>query len=226
VARELPQALDAWFLVHGRRFPWRDAEGPGVLRGDGRLDPWRLLLTEVCLQQTRAERVADFLEGFFARFPDAASIRASEVAELEQILRPLGLHRRRARKLRALAEAIGARGDVVPLQRDDLDALPGVGHYVAAAVRCVLLGVREATLDVNMARVLERAIVTRSHADLRRDEGLRAWARLLAEQAPDARRFNWGMLDLGAMVCTARKPRCGACPVREWCHFGGTPSTS
>ena len=220
------RALDAWFLQDGRSFPWRVGEGAatGPLAVDGRLDPWRVLVTEVLLQQTRAERVAGFVEGFFARFPDAAAVRDVEVSALETELRPLGLHLRRARCLRLLVEAVGARGDEVPLEREALEALPGVGHYVAAAVRCVLLGVREATLDVNMARVLERAIVTRAHADLRRDEGLRAWAQLLVEQAPDARRFNWGMLDLGAMVCTAGKPRCGGCPVAGGCRHSSTGS--
>jgi A/G-specific adenine glycosylase len=201
-----PSAVDAWYSVHGRSFSWRRGE----------LQPWQILVTECLLQQTQSPRVDAFLGLFFReiRSLDDLADRAEE--GLAALLRPLGLHQKRARTLRALALALRAVGRI-PTTREELLALPGVGPYVAHAFLCATRGERVAMLDVNFVRILERRFAQRVLADERDDPVLAALATALIARAPDPRRFNWAMLDLGALVCTARAPRCIACPVARGC---------
>ena len=199
--------LERWFATEGRDFPWRHEV----------TSPWQLLVTETLLQQTRAARVSAILEPFFEVFPTHRHVLRAEERALAAVLRPLGLHRRRATTLLALAAEVHRRGGV-PRRKTSLLSLPGVGPYVASAVRCVAWGAREATLDVNMARVIERAISGRDRADIRTDTRLDRASRRLVKAAADPRRFNWAMLDLGALVCRASRPRCPICPVRAHCR--------
>jgi len=210
---EVLERLLRWYQVHGRQLPWR-AEGWGE---------WRLVVTEILLQQTPADRVAGFVTGFFRRYPTATHLAATQRRRLEEDLKPLGLQRRRASRLKLLAEWIDEHKEL-PEDRRGLMALPGIGPYVAAAVMATLRGQPIATVDVNMARFIERVFGPRSRADIRYDPHVNDTARKLALKAPSAKDFNWAVLDLSAFHCTARNPRCSDCPIRPCCPTGASRS--
>lgn len=216
--------LEAWYPAHARDLPWRG----------GGLPEWVALVCEVLLQQTPAARVAALLPVIEDVFGTPARVAATTVEALEGHLRPLGLHRRRARALHALAVAVLARGDV-PRDRVDLLRLPGVGPYVCNAFLSAARGYALPGLDVNFARVIERTTARRILADVRSDPWLDAAAHALTDVASDPRALNWAILDLGALVCHARAPSCAVCPLLARCRWarrrgtraaGGQPGAS
>lgn len=117
-------ALVDWYEEHGRHLPWRSS---------GAFHPWQVLVIEILLQQTQAPRVAAFIPAFFDRYPTLSRLRACGESAIAEALRPLGLHRRRAARLCALAVRLEELGGRVPRHRAELEALPGVGEYVASA---------------------------------------------------------------------------------------------
>lgn len=197
-----------WFETAARAFPWRAVDAT----------PYIQVLTEVLVQQTRAENVAAMLPHILSRYPDWQSLSRGRIADLEQLLRPLGLWRRRARALKNLATALSERNWKWPADRSELETLPAVGQYVASAVRIFVHQEREPLLDTNMARLLERYFGTRILADIRYDPWLQGLARSLVSRE-DPRHVNWAVLDFGALICTARRPRCPQCPLRTGCRF-------
>lgn len=204
--RAFRRRLLAWYVVHGRRFPWRRTNEPS----------YRMIVAEVLLQRTRAETVAAFYSTFFRRFPSWRRLGAAQPWQLERFLRPLGLWRRRADTLVRLASAINARRGRLPREREEIEGLPGVGQYVANAVQLIRWRIPAPLLDVNMARVLERYFGPRCLADIRYDPYLQSLAWRLVDDG-DSLSTSWAILDLGAMVCMRRLPRCGACPLRRGC---------
>ncbi|MBX3316391.1 MAG: hypothetical protein KF902_05950 [Phycisphaeraceae bacterium] len=197
-----------WFSSSAREFPWRAKDAT----------PYLQVLTEVLVQQTRAESVAAALPAIVRKYPGWRSLAKAKVSELERVLKPLGLWRRRARALKNLASALHARCLKWPVERDELESLPAVGQYVASAVRIFVHGQREPLVDVNMARVLERYFGSRTLADIRHDPWLQELARQVVSEE-DPRLVNWAVLDFGALVCTARNPRCPTCPLRKSCLY-------
>jgi A/G-specific adenine glycosylase len=145
-----------WYDEKGRDFPWR---------GEG-ADLYRVILAELLLQRTRAETVAAFYDQFTLRFPSWQSLAESTVEEIGQLLKPIGLWRRRAVSLLALATEMAARGGDFPATRTDVKALPGVGQYIANSILLFSAGRAEPLLDVNMARVLERLFGPRRLVDI------------------------------------------------------------
>lgn len=196
-----------WFQANGRDFPWRR---PG-------LDLYTHAVTEVLVQRTRADVVARHLPGFLSEFPNWESLADAPDHALEDALRPIGLHRRRARALRALA-AHRLATDRFPSHRADLERFPGVGQYVASAILLFEYGLPEPLLDSNMARMLERFERPRTNADIRTDPFLQEASRVLVGAA-DPVIVNWATLDLGALVCKPRVPDCPACPLLEKCNW-------
>lgn len=197
-----------WFKRSARQFPWRSPSA----------SPYELIVSEVLLQRTRAETVSAFFPWFIKRFPGWAELAVASEEELRSFLQPIGLWRRRAASLRALAAEMTARGGVFPTTREELETLPAVGQYVANAAIVFYHGGREPLLDTNMARVLERCFAPRKLADIRYDPWLQALAKTVVDHR-DARELNWAVLDLAAMVCTIRNPACEACPLNSFCRF-------
>ena len=156
-------------------------------------DPYAVLVSEVMLQQTRVGRVAGRYEAWLQRWPTAADLAAAPLADVLGAWVGLG-YNRRALRLREACAAVARDG-----WPDDLTELPGVGPYTAAAVGAFAFGRDEVAMDTNVCRVLSR-----TGGALSPSEG-RTGA------------FNHAAMDLGAMVCTARRPRCGPCPLRAWC---------
>lgn len=198
-----------WAGANGRRLPWRQ---PGQ-------SLYQLIVTEVLLQQTRAETVSRVYDDFFGAYPDWNSLASADLAELQDMLRPVGIWRRRSTRLVELAQRVLELGGALPTERDDLEKLPAVGQYVASAALLFQGVSREPLLDSGMARVLERFFGPRVLADIRHD----AYLQKLAREVVDCDKpieANWSILDLAALVCRVREPRCFDCTLREMCRHG------
>ncbi|MCU1475073.1 A/G-specific adenine glycosylase [Amnibacterium sp.] len=203
-------AVIDWFAANARDLPWRR---PGF-------SAWGTLVSEFMLQQTPVSRVVPILEAWLERWPTPADLATAPPAEVLRAWGRLG-YPRRALALHACATAIAERhGNRVPEDVDALLALPGIGDYTARAVAVFAHGSRHPVVDTNVRRVLARAVagVAQPGApNARRD--LPAMAALLPEDLAAQRAFNAGVMELGAVVCTARAPRCGRCPLAATCAW-------
>lgn len=199
----------AWFRRNGRTFPWRAVSTTRYAQ----------IVSELLLQRTRAETVATFFPRFVKRFPGWSALAEATETDLRTFLEPIGLWRRRATTLQDLAREMQKRRGRFPATRKDIEALPGVGQYIANATLMFCHRAREPLLDVNMARVLERCFAPRKLVDIRHDPWLQALARAVVNH-DRAREINWAVLDLAATICRPRNPRCGVCPLNTCCRFG------
>jgi A/G-specific adenine glycosylase len=206
----ISEPVSAWFRASGRDLPWRR---PGFTA-------WGTLVSEVMLQQTPVARVIPRLEQWLQRWPTPAALAAVPSGEAVRAWDRLG-YPRRALNLHAAAVAITERhGGVVPEEVDALLALPGVGEYTARAVAVFAYGHRHPVVDTNVRRVLARAIDGEAEPgppSTRRD--LAAMETQLPEDLADARLANAAIMELGAIVCTARAPRCADCPIADRCAW-------
>jgi A/G-specific adenine glycosylase len=202
--------VNAWFLRNQRDLPWRADGYPA----------WGILVSEIMLQQTPVARVIPRLEEWLARWPTPAALAAASPGDAVRAWERLG-YPRRALHLHSAAVAITERhGGVVPSDVDELLALPGIGDYTARAVAAFAYGKRHPVVDTNVRRVLARAIDGDGEAgpaSTRRD--LAAMEAQLPIEPGAARVFNAGVMELGAVVCTARSPRCDACPIADQCAW-------
>jgi A/G-specific adenine glycosylase len=198
-------AILAWYLAVRRDLPWRRTT-----------DPYRILVSEVMLQQTQVARVVPYYEAWLERFPSEAALASAPAADVLRLWSGLG-YNRRALALQA-ACAVVAR-DGWPSDVEGLMALPGVGPYTAAAVASFAFGVQAAAVDTNVRRVIERLDRRR-----RRPPEL---ARRAQSLVPDGRAADWNqaMMELGATVCAARVPECDACPAAS-CRSRGRPDVA
>jgi A/G-specific adenine glycosylase len=186
-------ALLAWYSRVRRPLPWRETR-----------EPYAVLVSEVMLQQTQALRVVPYFERWLMVFPDPAALAAAPTRAVLDAWSGLG-YNRRALALKAAAAHVAEHG-----WPEDLESLPGVGPYTAAAVGSFAFGAQVAAIDTNVRRVLARREGPRAPAALR--------ARV-AELVPEGRAatFNQAMMELGATVCRPRTPQCAACPVQAGC---------
>ncbi len=178
------------------------------------------------LQQTQVSRVLDFYPRFLDRFPTLEHLARARPRAVREAWQGLGYYRR-AENLHALAHTVVAdHGGAIPHRTDQLRRLPGVGRYTAGAVAAFAFERRVPAVDTNVARVLTRAFVSgkRGQKGQRGGDGEeRLWAlaeRLLPKSRRAAWEFNQALMDLGATICVARKPRCEICPVRAACKTG------
>lgn len=194
-----------WYQAARRDLPWRRTR-----------DPWRILLSEVMLQQTRVPVVIPYYEKFLDRYPTPEALAAAPEAEFLALWSGLGYYAR-ARNLERAARAIAGRG-AFPRSYEELVALPGVGEYTAAAVASIAFGLPYAVLDGNVLRVLSRTTAEKG------DIGSQAVRVRLKEQAQlllDPKRageFNQAVMELGATVCLPKNPQCLLCPWRDHCE--------
>ncbi|GHP19813.1 A/G-specific adenine glycosylase [Rhodococcus sp. NKCM2511] len=208
-----PEALLGWFDTDGRDLPWRR---PGVTA-------WQILMSEIMLQQTPVVRVAPIWEQWVQRWPVPSAMAASSQAEVLRAWGKLGYPRRALRLhecSRVLAEDYG---DEVPRDVDTLLGLPGIGAYTARAVATFAYGQRVPVVDTNVRRVVARALhgnaepgnpsTTRDLADVEQ---------LLPVSVPRAARYSAALMELGALICTAKNPACLLCPLPEcaWIEAG------
>lgn len=212
--RGFQSCLLRWYRNCGRNMPWRR---PGE-------SPYRLIVTEFLLQRTHAERVASIYSSFFNRYPSWVSLANAQRPDLVSILKPLGLWRRRVDVIKNLANAIHARRGRLPSARQEIENLPGVGQYIANSIELIRWNVPRPLLDVNMSRVLERYFGPRKLADIRHDPFLQDLAQEVVSSTNEALLLNWAVLDLGALVCTVRDPRCHSCPLQAGCIIVNPPT--
>ncbi|MHA7987070.1 HhH-GPD family protein [Rathayibacter sp. CAU 1779] len=216
-AAELAGTLNAWFRLEARDLPWRR---PGF-------GAWGILVSEVMLQQTPVVRVIPRLREWLDRWPTPADLAATPQSEAIRAWAGLG-YPRRALRLHACAVAITERhGGAVPRDVDALLALPGIGDYTARAVAAFAYGERHPVVDTNVRRVLARCVDGQGEPappNARRD--LAAMDAVLPADPSEARVFNAAAMELGAVVCTARSPRCDVCLVAGLCAWraAGAPA--
>jgi A/G-specific adenine glycosylase len=205
----------AWQRLHGRHgLPWQ-----------GTRDAYRIWLSEVMLQQTQVSTVLDYFDRFRARFPDVAALAAAPLDDVLALWSGLGYYSR-ARNLHRCAQAVVAEhGGAFPRSSHALATLPGIGRSTAAAIAALAYGERAAILDGNVKRVLTR--VLGFDGDLSRAASERElWQHavaLLPDRDVDV--YTQGVMDLGATLCTLRRPACGRCPLQRRCaaHAAGEP---
>jgi A/G-specific adenine glycosylase len=207
-AAQASELLD-WYDRHRRDLPWRAA--PGVVP-----DPYRVWLSEIMLQQTTVTAVAPYFDRFVARWPD---VRALAGAPLDDVLRAwagLGYYAR-ARNLHACAKAVVERcGGTFPATEVELGELPGIGPYTAAAIAAIAFGVRAAAVDGNVERVVARLHAVEEELPAAKPRLRALAARLVPSQRTGD--FAQAMMDLGATICTPKRPACAVCPWMGACQ--------
>ena len=209
--REFSRRLRAWYRRNGRDLPWRRTR-----------DPYRVLVSELMLQQTQVSRVLGYYQRFLDRFPTLTSLASAQPRHVREAWEGLGYYAR-ARNLHRLAREVTRPGsghnERLPDDPQSLRKLPGIGEYTAGAVASFAYERRAALVDTNVARVLRRAFAP--GADFKTAAGRRTiWEiakLLLPRTGPASWTHNQALMELGALVCTARVARCGVCPVRGEC---------
>lgn len=205
------EAIDAvgdWFRFAARDLPWRDPAA----------SPWGILVSEIMLQQTPVVRVLPRWISWMERWPDAPSLAAASTADVLRAWDRLG-YPRRALRLQDCARAIARdHAGLVPGDVEQLRALPGIGEYTAAAVAAFAFGRRAAVADTNIRRVLVRSVLGLERPSPSYTAAERALVTdALPEDTSRSVLWNQSVMELGALVCTARSPRCEDCPLSQHC---------
>ena len=212
--------LLTWYRANGRDLPWRRTD-----------DPYHILVSEVMLQQTQVDRVLPKYHEWLEKYPSLAALARADQDDVRRTWRPLG-YNIRPRRLHAIArESVERYGGTLPSDEETLLSFKGIGAYTAGAIRSFAFGQRAAILDTNVARVIFRVFVAKgdikAHA-MRRQLWALSEALVPRKHVFD---FNQALMDLGATVCVARKPKCAGCPMASMCLSssafargpGGTP---
>ena len=205
--RRFRGALLKWYRAHGRDLPWRRTS-----------DPYHILVSEVMLQQTQVDRVLPKYHEWLERFPSLAALASADEHDVANTWRPLG-YNIRPRRLQSIArESVTRYGGQLPSDEATLLSFKGIGAYTAGAIRSFAFGQRAAILDTNVARVLFRVFIgcgdPKAHA-MRRHLWAVSEALVPRKHVFD---FNQGLMDFGATVCVARKPKCRGCPMTRICR--------
>ncbi|WP_460800440.1 HhH-GPD family protein [Microbacterium sp. GXF6406] len=217
----LATELASWYAAEARDLPWR--------RDDfaERYGAWGTLVSEFMLQQTPVARVIPRLDAWLTRWPSPRRMAQATPAEVVEQWANLGYPRRALWLHRAAIEICERHGGEVPRDVDALLELSGIGDYTARAVAVFSFGDHHPVVDTNTRRVIARAVDGRSQPGPASRRDLTAMSALLPDNEGDAATFNAAMMELGAVVCTARSPRCEACPIAHRCAWvaAGRPDT-
>ncbi|WP_029145678.1 A/G-specific adenine glycosylase [Microbacterium luticocti] len=218
---DLARPLIAWYRENARDLPWRRAGFHSRYGG------WGVLVSEFMLQQTPATRVIGPLDAWLTRWPTPADLAAEPPAAAVRQWANLGYPRRALWLHRAAVEIRDRHDGIVPADVDALLELSGIGPYTARAVAVFAYGQRHPVVDTNTRRVLARAVAGRSQPGPPSPRDLDAMAALLPADDADAAVLNAATMELGAVVCTARTPRCDICPIAHACAWrvAGYPDT-
>lgn len=215
----LAALVSDWYAVHARDLPWR---APGV-------SPWAVLVSEIMLQQTPVTRVLPAWRDWLARWPTPYDLAAEPASEAIRAWGRLGYPRRALRLHECARVLVERHGGEVPADVDALLALPGIGAYTARAVAVFAYRARHPVVDTNVRRFVARAVAGQPDAGPPRTTAdLAAVAALLPAEAEPAARASVAFMELGALVCTARSPRCADCPVYAECRWqaAGRPAAT
>ena len=210
--RRFRQRLLTWYKRHGRDLPWRKTD-----------DPYHILVSEIMLQQTQVDRVLPKYAEWLDKYPSLHALASASETDVTQTWRPLG-YNIRPKRLQAIArEAVANYGGALPSDEETLLSFKGIGQYTAGAIRSFAFRERAAILDTNVARVLFRVFIgkgeQKSHAMTKH-----LWTVSEAVLPREVFDFNQALMDFGAMVCSARNPKCLVCPMSKGCKsFPFTP---
>lgn len=206
---EARDALIDWYCLNQRELPWRQTR-----------DPYKILVSEIMLQQTQAERVTPKYQEFLRTFPTAAALADAPASAVIRAWAGLGYNRRALNLQRACRAVVENFDGTMPESVADLLTLPGVGPYTAGAIACFAFEQDVGFVDTNIRRVLHRVVfgpeIPEPKATAREiDE-------LAARSVPAGRGYEWNqaLMELGATICRARSTDCERCPIREWCCSG------
>ncbi|MER8830595.1 A/G-specific adenine glycosylase [Mesorhizobium sp. M0938] len=209
---EIASRLLGWYDAHHRDLPWRIA--PRELARGIRPDPYRVWLSEVMLQQTTVEAVKSYFRAFVQKWPDVDALAASPTEDVMKAWAGLGYYSR-ARNLKACADLVARQGGRFPDTQAGLRELPGIGAYTAAAIAAIAFDQPAAVVDGNVERVVSRLFSIATPLSEAKGD-IRAYVeRMVPATRPGD--FAQAMMDLGATICTPRRPRCMLCPLREDC---------
>lgn len=206
IAKKFQTCIVSWYASSGRRLPWRNTN-----------KPFKILVAEFLLQKTDVERVKAVYEKFVHRWSSPQALSKARISSISKIIQPLGL-KYKASRLKLTAKAVVEKfGGEIPEAEDKLLELPGVGRYIASAVECFAFNKPKAVLDTNVIRILNRVFGIQSDKNRPRDD-LRLW-NLAQTLVPsnNAREYNCGLLDYGALICKSKEPLCGECVLHSIC---------
>jgi A/G-specific adenine glycosylase len=229
--KKFQKRLLSWYAAHGRDLPWRRTR-----------DPYRVLVSEVMLQQTQVDRVIPKYREFLRTYPTLERLADADAQDVRRLWYPLGYNARPFRLHQIARETMASYGGRLPDRAEDLRRLPGVGRYTAGAVLAFAYGRDVAVLDTNVRRVLTRVFLgarraarTRGVRGTRtrgvrgtRTGGDRLFWDLAESLVPRGRGydFNQALMDFGATWCSPRKPKCAPCPMRGFCASYPFPTAS
>ncbi|RCW81653.1 A/G-specific DNA-adenine glycosylase [Halanaerobium sp. DL-01] len=195
-----------WWGNNKRIFPWRETR-----------DPYKILCSEILLQQTNAEKVVQVYNKIISDYPEPADLSEAETADLEEIIKPLGLLKRAGRLKKIAAEITQKYDGIIPADKKALIKLPGVGNYTANAVMCFAFEKQVGVLDTNTIRILARVFDIKSDkARPRNDKNLQNQLNKVIPKNK-SKIFNYALLDFAALICTAENPNCGKCVISRIC---------
>jgi A/G-specific adenine glycosylase len=204
------EVLLQWFEKNRRSFPWRE-EGIGY---------YKTIISEILLQRTKAETVAKYYAFFFEKYPHWDALMGATLVELEDMMKPLGLHRQRATRLYTLAQGmkkrLATREYTPKIKPAELQEAGFSGLYLRNAYELFILNKRKPLLDVNMSRLLKRYFSPGEYVDVRHDKAIQSMANQIV-QTKDCKTLNWAILDYAATVCTAKAPACNNCQLNVAC---------
>lgn len=193
-------AITNWEKLNGRKFSWRENR-----------TPYRVLIAEILLKRTTSTAAIKLYDEFLKKYPDINSLFHTSASDLSIILRPIGLYNQRSNQLKQIASyIINNFGGELPDNYKSLIKIPGVGEYTASSILCFCYGKNKAIIDSNVERILYRSFLVRG-------KEMRNIAEILIDkQEPEV--YNYGMLDLGAIICHYKYPKCPKCPVKDLCE--------
>ena len=208
IVRKFQSSILRWYISNGRRFPWRNTN-----------EPFKILVAEFLLQKTDVKKVKPVYEEFIRRWATPQSLSKARISSISTIIQPLGLRYKAARLKLTAKTIVEESGGKVPKAEDKLLDLPGVGRYTASAVECFAFNKPKAVLDTNVIRILSRVLGIQSDKRRPRDDiGLWSLAQMLVPN-DNAKEYNWGLLDYGALVCKSKVPLCDECILNSMCTF-------
>jgi A/G-specific adenine glycosylase len=208
-APDFRRRLLRWFRRNGRDLPWRRTR-----------DPYHIIVSEFMLQQTQVSRVQAYYHRFLERYPSIQALAVAPPAAVRESWEGLGYYRRAVNLHRLAQEVVRDRAGVIPRDSADLRRLPGVGRYTAAAVASFAFERATPAVDTNVSRVIRRAFHPRAP---QRSLARRLWdtaEQIVPRRGKSAWVFNQAIMELGALICTARVARCDVCPVSTACATG------
>lgn len=197
-----------WYRQNGRHLPWRSTD-----------DPYKIMIAELLLQKTDVEKVKVVYEKFVGHWPTIQLLYKEDFYAIANVIEPLGLKYKTAR-LKSIANIIVTKfGGRIPETTKMLLELPGIGRYIASAIKCFAYNKRTAILDTNVVRILDRVLGISSQKQRPRDDAL-LWD-LAQELLPheNVKEYNWALLDFGSIICKSRRPLCNVCTLQGMCTF-------